>query len=195
MNFIIRTIISNPSLWHSAVKVAIFRLMGRPEAILETHGIRMKANLDKGKGVWCSVGGLAYEPEMRDLLLLLKAGDTFVDVGANVGVFTLHGSRQVGPTGTVLSFEPTSETFTRLNENIQLNGFTNIVARNSAVADKTGEIEFAVCRSNNSNHIANVELTDEDRKTVKIMKVPLDTIDLVVSSLKLRGAFNFPLIC
>ena len=44
----------------------------------------------------------------------LSAGDTVIDVGANIGCFTLFASRRVGPTGLVVSLEPDSDTFTSL---------------------------------------------------------------------------------
>jgi len=50
------------------------------------------------------------EPEVTKLLeKLIEPGQTFVDIGANVGYFTLRGSRLVGPTGRVIAVEPFSE--------------------------------------------------------------------------------------
>ena len=44
---------------------------------------------------------------------LVKEGDSFVDVGANIGTYTLAAAMAVGPTGTVESFEPDSPQSTR----------------------------------------------------------------------------------
>lgn len=51
--------------------------------------------------------GDAYEPEETAAILrLLPQGATFLDVGANIGVFTTLASRAVGPGGLVIAFEP-----------------------------------------------------------------------------------------
>lgn len=51
----------------------------------------------------------------------LRAGDVFVDVGANVGWFTLVAARSVGPTGRVVAIEADPRTYALLLENITMN--------------------------------------------------------------------------
>src|SRR5579871_3144648 len=63
-----------------------------------------------------------YESIERDFVSrYLRPGDVFVDVGANVGLYTVLASKMVGDTGSVHSFEPCSKTFRRLEENVRLN--------------------------------------------------------------------------
>jgi FkbM family methyltransferase len=83
------------------------------------------------------VSRLIYEEvfendELTFLERYLKEGDVFIDVGANIGIFSLVAAKMVGATGKVISFEPTLSTFQRLNENIILNNFTNILPINAA---------------------------------------------------------------
>jgi FkbM family methyltransferase len=181
MNDIQKRILTSPALWPATLKSCVCRLLGRKDAIVETHGIRMRASLEKGKGLWCSVGGLEYEAEMRDALGLLDPGDVFVDVGANVGVYSLHAARRVGPSGKVFFFEPTTETYERISENIRLNGFKNMKGFEKAVADKEGTVDFMVCESNNSNYIGTGTLTEEERGSMEVRTVPVDTIDALAS--------------
>ena len=54
---------------------------------------------------------------------LVRPGMVVVDVGANIGIYTLHGARLTGPGGRVFSFEPTPRTFEVLKENVLTNGF------------------------------------------------------------------------
>jgi FkbM family methyltransferase len=70
----------------------------------------------------------------------LQDGDTFFDIGANVGYYSLLGSSLVGPRGKVLSFEPTPRTFASLSENVRSKD--NIEVFNNAVLDREVEIEF-----------------------------------------------------
>jgi len=68
----------------------------------------------------------------------LSRGKTFVDVGANLGIYALVASRIVGQSGRVIAFEPSVQSFPRLKQNIALNGITNVMALPAAVSDKTG---------------------------------------------------------
>jgi FkbM family methyltransferase len=72
----------------------------------------------------------------------LRPGMTFVDVGANIGYFTLLAASRVGPAGRVLSFEPTPRVCQRLRENIQLNNLSNVVTVQKAIADQAGKARF-----------------------------------------------------
>lgn len=80
-----------------------------------------------------------YEPYIFNYLAEnLKEGDWFVDVGANVGIFTLLASTIVGPQGRVFAFEPEKNNFANLIKNIKLNKLTNIVCANRAIGTKEG---------------------------------------------------------
>ncbi|RYG05727.1 MAG: FkbM family methyltransferase [Chitinophagaceae bacterium] len=77
--------------------------------------------------------------ERRELNFLrntLKPGDVFIDVGANVGLFTLMASKLVGANGRVYAFEPFSKSYDNLQLNISLNKFSNIIAEKLAVTDQ-----------------------------------------------------------
>jgi FkbM family methyltransferase len=62
----------------------------------------------------------------------LREGDLYVDVGANIGYFTLLASRCVGKHGKVISIEADPATFTALTKNLELNGCQNVSSRNVA---------------------------------------------------------------
>jgi FkbM family methyltransferase len=78
----------------------------------------------------------------RLLQRFLRSGMTVLDVGANIGYFSLLAARQVGPTGIVHSFEPHADIRARLKRNVALNRLTNIVVRPEAVTSMTGQIRF-----------------------------------------------------
>jgi FkbM family methyltransferase len=85
---------------------------------------------------------------------LVKPGMVVVDVGANIGMYTLHAARLLGGQGKVYSFEPTPLTFEILKDNVQVNGFLElgvIELRQAAVTDKAGIAKLAIF-SNNSGH-------------------------------------------
>jgi FkbM family methyltransferase len=64
---------------------------------------------------------------MHDFILdNLKLGDVFVDVGANVGYYTILASKRVGANGKVFAVEPVPQTVKVLKFNIKLNGLRNV---------------------------------------------------------------------
>lgn len=80
--------------------------------------------------------------EMSFVRDYLRPGDGFVDVGANIGVYTLLAASRVGPQGRVASFEPGPSTLVRLRENIALNGLRNVEVHPYAVSDRSGTVSF-----------------------------------------------------
>jgi FkbM family methyltransferase len=80
-----------------------------------------------------------YEPELSYLERALSPRETFVDVGANLGIYALVASRIVGPSGRVIAFEPSPGSFALLEANIKLNGLTNVQISPAAVSDKIGK--------------------------------------------------------
>jgi FkbM family methyltransferase len=68
----------------------------------------------------------------------LAPGDTFVDVGANIGYYSLLASRLVGKTGTVVAIEASPRIFADLLINLELNGISNVRAVNVAASESEG---------------------------------------------------------
>jgi FkbM family methyltransferase len=86
-----------------------------------------------------------FELDETDFTLrFLRPGDVFVDVGANVGFFSMLAAKTVGPVGQVVSFEPSLRTSKRLAANASLNGFNNLVIEQCAVSAETGHLGMAI---------------------------------------------------
>lgn len=84
-----------------------------------------------------------FEKEEIDFLTQnLKNGDIFIDIGANVGLFSLLASPLVGNSGKVIAFEPSPVTFERLKENIEYNKFENVEIVNKGISDKEGVLSI-----------------------------------------------------
>jgi FkbM family methyltransferase len=96
------------------------------------------------------VGGCIDPNEFAFMDSVLQRGMTFVDAGANEGLYSLFASRCVGPSGRVLSFEPSQREFQRLNCNIQINGLENVQAIPAALAEATGVIALSIADSSHA---------------------------------------------
>jgi FkbM family methyltransferase len=101
----------------------------------------------------------------------MKEGDLFVDVGANIGVYALHAARRVGEKGKVFAFEPTPETFSDLQQNVQSNRCLNVTCEKIALADQIGEARLVECGRAASNRITLLSTTD------KSTKISIGTLD------------------
>ena len=78
-----------------------------------------------------------YEPGTLNLMSeVLRPGDTFVDVGANLGLMTVHGSSLVGSKGKVFAFEPSPTVYKRLTQNLELNSCKNVQAYQVALGER-----------------------------------------------------------
>ena len=98
-------------------------------------------------------GGSMYEPEIsHPLLQLLQPGDSFIDIGANVGYFTVLAAHLVGETGRVYAFEPEQENFSRLTYNIALNNLSNVLTYQAAVGDRAADVELFINSDNDGGH-------------------------------------------
>lgn len=82
-----------------------------------------------------------WEPQLSAWLTQrLRPGDTFVDIGANVGYFSLLAARCVGPTGTVVAVEPSPRSYALLTRNLARNGASNVRTAQVAVGDQEQDV-------------------------------------------------------
>ena len=91
------------------------------------------------RAYWERLMGLPFG---RFLAETLREGQVFVDIGANIGFYTLFASRRVGPSGRVFAFEPDPMTFESLERSVKRNGFSWTRCVNAALSNRAGEIPF-----------------------------------------------------
>lgn len=124
--------------------------------------------------------GLYELEEMGFLLHALKAEFQFVDIGANVGSYTLIASKIIG--AKTICFEPVPSTVDRLSLNLRLNGIEDLVTiRRKALGDRIGSIKF----TQNNDTMNQVVMGVEDQ--LQGLTVEMGVIDHEIS-------FNGPLI-
>ncbi len=115
-----------------------------------------------------------WEPfETSVFLSLLRPGDTVIDVGANVGYYTVLAARRVGPTGTVHAFEPDADNVRLLRENVALNGLGNVTVHATAVADRLGTARLHLDPANRGDH----RLYASRGEARAALTVPMTTLD------------------
>ncbi|MDB5406165.1 MAG: FkbM family methyltransferase [Rhodospirillales bacterium] len=157
-----------------------------------------------------------WEPNVSSTIeTILKDGDVFVDVGANIGYDSLLASAAVGSGGSVISIEASPRTFRLLSDHIRENAATNVRAVNLAVADEAGTLTLYCGAADNSGTATTMKsrgfaeeavvecapldhvLTAEERARLRLIKMDieggelpvlrrfLDTIDLYPKTVQL----------
>lgn len=85
----------------------------------------------------------------------VKNGDIVVDLGANIGYFTLLAAKLVGKEGRIYAFEPETKNYNYLSKNIRLNNYNNVLAIKKAVSDKNGKTKLYICEQDTGHHTIN----------------------------------------
>lgn len=108
------------------------------------------------------------------LLHLLRSGDLFVDIGANVGVYTVLAAGAIG--ATAIAVEPVPDTFAKLLANLRVNGLDGKAQpHNIGLGRSASTLRFTVDQDT-TNHV----VTDESW-TGPSLQVPVQTLDAVLN--------------
>ena len=172
-----------PNTWISRRLVILLRRLGvrslKGEPVdIEALGARMRVypynNICEKKVLFTPQ---FFDPEELSLIeSRLTDGFTFIDVGANVGAYSLFVAARAGPHARILAVEPQPDVFDRLTYNIRLNPFGTIKAVACAVADKPGDLTLFLDPRNKGE--SSVKIIGSSQATT--VRVPATTLlDLV----------------
>jgi len=156
--------------------------MPDPEKLIELDSLpafRMRLHQRVDRYISNEIGQLGiWEPfETKVVRACLRPGDLFMDIGANIGWYTLIGAATVGPNGRVIAFEPEPENFGLLEKNVlanQLEQQVNLIQ--AAVSDVKGTTSLHLSDDNMGDH--RIFGSTEARLTIEI---PVTTLDECVS--------------
>jgi FkbM family methyltransferase len=150
-------------------------------------GLRIRVDLgDPYVSGACMRG--AYEPgETRFLDRYVGSGAVFVDVGANIGWFTLRAAKRVGPTGQVIAFEPRTTTSANLVASVEENGFGDWVEVHRVALGSARGFQFI--GTNEAEHnpggtwfLPDAEMVERFRRAgATVQETRVDTLDGVIA--------------
>lgn len=131
-----------------------------------------KMFLDSKDALGLSINGI-YEPLETELVNKeVKKGNAVLDIGANIGYYTLIFAKLVGEDGKVFAFEPDPTNFALLKKNVEMNGYKNVMLVQKAVSNKTGKLKLYLCEDKpGDNRIYN---SHDRRKSIEIAAIRLD---------------------
>ena len=136
--------------------------------------------LDSSDSLRLSTNGV-FEPYTTEVIKQnISNGDLVMDIGANIGYFTLIMAKGIKENGKVFSFEPEPKNFELLKKNVEINNYSNVILEKKAIGNKTGIAKLYLAdRKNNIFHsgmhrIFRSDLVSQISNPVSINIIKLD---------------------
>ena len=130
--------------------------------------------LDIGEYTQNSMYFRDYDKNITDFLkAYIKGNEDFIDIGANIGFYTLFFSSHLR-NGKVFSYEPNTKNFKKLKKNILLNKFKNIKCYNFGISSQNGKTQlYDTSHYNEGGHFINLKDKSINKKfeIIKIFKL------------------------
>ncbi|MCB9364238.1 MAG: FkbM family methyltransferase [Flavobacteriales bacterium] len=148
------------------------RLNSNEQTISWFDGLKLNVKRGMHGATGCIYVGLTEFEDMSFVLHYLNHDDLFIDIGANVGVYSLMaaGIRN----SETISIEPVPSTFQNLTKNIKLNNLQQIQALNIGLSDENGHLYFTSDGDTN-NHVTNTKNDNNIEVEVKKLDAVLDS--------------------
>lgn len=151
----------------------------------------------EGTDIFVYTGSSMYEAVLRRdgfdreefsfLKQNLRKGDVFIDVGANIGFYTVFAARLVGKEGNVISFEPSKRDFELLQKNLAHNKFSNVVSFKIALSNYNGKGKFLISGGNATDVSTLSDSFYNDKVKVETIEdVEVKTLDCIVDNYDIK---------
>lgn len=159
--------------------------------VIRFHGRRLKCYPDStSTSAALYFSGYPDYWEMKFLQTYLRPGDSFLDIGANTGVYSILASAYIGSQGHIDAFEPVESTAARIEEQAALNGLPNLRVHRLAVSDLDGQLEFGYSTNDAMMHLRRTG--EQAQGKIRVTSVKLDTFDpygqYAVGKMDIEGA-------
>lgn len=187
----VRQILSPVVPWLPDRVTNVFPSLGRVSTWLPNGAqVRLISDGDDGKDyIARKVAGRSlaqYEAEtMQVFLRLLEKSATFIDVGANTGLFALAAAVS-DPRRQVFAFEPVPQIVQRIQANVRLNQLQNVSVESFALSDFVGELEFHV-PATTASLPSSASAAAGFKLQTQAIRVPTITLDAFVEQRDVRS--------
>ena len=116
--------------------------------------------------------------EIKWLLSFLNPNDLFVDVGANLGLYTILAARVLSQ-GRVVAFEPAPLVGSLLRLNVLLNNLRNVTLKSEALSDQVGQASFSVAVDSGFSSLRGTER----KETFEVLTVDVTSLDVALANI------------
>ncbi len=138
--------------------------------VTEVEGHKMF--LDTRDSLKLSIIGVHEQFETELVKKKIRKDDVVLDIGANIGYYTLIFAKLVGENGKVFAFEPDPSNFALLKKNVEVNGYKNVILVQKAVSNTTGALNLWLRK----DHLAAHRIYDsqDGSESIEIASIRLD---------------------
>ncbi len=128
-----------------------------------------------------------YEPnQFAYLNKVLKQDMTFIDIGANSGLYSLFAAKKIGKNGVILAIEPSRREFEKLGVNKKNNSLTNLRLLNMAVSNFSGNADLLVASHEFPGHNTFGKFGYECVRPIRTESVRVEKLDNIIPQQKLQ---------
>lgn len=140
-------------LFRSMARFLVRIIKPKKDILVNVHGHKMYANtLDRIIALYMWKFSALESFETLILRDIIQKGMAVLDIGANIGYYTLKFAKLVGTKGKVYAFEPDPNNYSLLMKNLKANNYENVVTVPAAISDKTGKLKLFICEEHKGNH-------------------------------------------
>lgn len=154
------------------------RLIPEEKRLVHVNGYKMFVHTEEYKGIDGIAQQLVFQGTYEKYTTILfkrlvTEGMNVIDIGANIGYYTLLAAKLVGEKGRVFAFEPEPRNYALLLRNIELNGYNNVIAQQKAVSNKAGKVKLFLDRLESGAHSL-YKVREEALEAVVVNAISLD---------------------
>ena len=154
----------------------VLRIVTGDKLRIEIDGLVIQGPVAASR-ILTQIASGSYEAfELRLFTESLATGMVVVDVGANVGYYTLIAARVVGEQGRVFAFEPDPRTLAALSTNVAANGLHNVTVIGKAASDGEGDCEMYLDSSANRSSLYRSASLDRVTRRERIETTRVDKV-------------------
>jgi len=143
--------------------------------LVSYHGTEMTIQRESVNILW-----EVFRDQVYEQFYSPKKGDTVIDIGANVGAFTVRAAKLVGDKGMVIAIEPEPRNLVLLQQNIKQNNLNNVKIVKKAIWDKPTKIRLYLSEFSGGHSIK------ENATAKNYIEVEADCLDNIISELELN---------
>ena len=129
----------------------------------------------KGNGFYQDLFLFRKREELETAIIkkVVRSGMNVMDLGANIGYYTLLLSHLVGPNGKVFAIDPLPQNIEKLKNHLLINNIKNVQVNNLAISDETGRASFFVGTEHNLGSLVEIATQKQSGQSIKVETISL----------------------
>jgi len=188
--YVLNKIISNIELENEILAITLhngFKLYGRADKsiypVMKYADQTKLGRISEYKyfGTFLLMISEQFEDDCYEKAHKLGTGETVIDIGANIGIFTVKAAKAVGETGKIVAIEPEESNLKLLKRNIEANNLNNVVIIPKGIWSEKTRLEFKL-----SSYTGEHSLYEINNTYQTTIEIETDTLDNILNELGIK---------